>query len=75
MNNTTRLTLGLVSLALGILCATIFVNRIQAEDQIVSNTDVPVEQSFMNYSTDALDADSNTLFTYNGEGVQVFMNV
>jgi hypothetical protein len=75
MNNTTRFALGLVSLALGIMCATIFVSRIQAEDQIVSNTDVPVEQSFIDYSTDAIDGDSNSLFTYDGEGVQIFMNV
>ena len=71
MNNTTRFALGLVSLALGIMCATIFVSRIQAEDQIVSNTDLPVEQSYMDFSTDD---DANTLFTYDGEGVQIFMN-
>ncbi|HEX05021.1 MAG TPA: hypothetical protein ENH10_07700 [Bacteroidetes bacterium] len=47
MNNGTRFTLGVVSLILGVLFATIFVNRLQAEEPMDSKPDTSVEQSYM----------------------------
>ena len=49
MNNGTRFTLGVVSLILGVLFATIFVNRLQAEEPMDSGPDTIIEQSYLDY--------------------------
>ncbi len=74
MNNGTRFALGLLSLALGIMCAAIFVNRLQAEDEVVSNPEVNQEQSYLDYPIETIHGDTTTLRAYNGKLV-VLVNV
>jgi glutathione peroxidase len=71
VKNRTRFTLGMLSLALGIMFATLFVNRIQAEDQVVSNPKVSTEQSYLDYPIETIRGDTTTLRDYEGKVVLV----
>ncbi|MCB2210614.1 glutathione peroxidase [bacterium] len=56
------------------MCAAIFVNRLQAEDEVVSNPEVNQDQSYLDYPIETIHGDTTTLRDYNGKLV-VLVNV